>query len=190
MVLSSTVANVATPQVMGAVGVGLDQTQWMATAFITAMVVSQLLNHWIVEAFAQRKAFSLTIGVFLFGSALGFSAPNIELLILARVLQGFAAGVTQPLVMITIFRVFPPERRGFAMGIYGSAILIAPGIGPTVGGLAIDAIDWRVTFLFPLPFCLVALVGGLFVMPSATVTTPRHLLIGWDTVCCRLACCC
>jgi EmrB/QacA subfamily drug resistance transporter len=172
MVLSATIANVAVPDVMGSFGIGLDQAQWVATAFITAMTVSQLLNHWMVEAVGQRGAFVVTIGVFLFGSALGWFAPNLEVLILARVLQGLAAGIMQPLVLVTMFNVFPPQRRGVAMGIYGAGLLIAPGLGPVVGGMAIDAYDWRFIFLMPLPFCLLALAGGVFFMPGRNGRAP------------------
>ena len=166
MVLSATIANVAVPSVMGAFGVGIDQAQWLATAFVTAMTVSQLLNHWMVQAFGPRGAFLLTIGVFLCGSLLGWFAPNMDVLILARVLQGFSAGVMQPLVMVTMFSVFPADRRGLAMGLYGAGILIAPGVGPAVGGMAIDTFDWRFIFLLPLPFCLLGLFGGLLFMPA------------------------
>jgi len=172
MVLSATIANVAVPHVMGSFGIGIGDAQWIATAFITAMTVSQLLNHWMVQAFGQRGAFHITIIVFLIGSALGWFAPNLDVLILGRVLQGFAAGVMQPLVTVTMFSVFPSDRRGLAMGIFGAGILIAPGVGPTVGGLAIDTFDWRFIFLMPLPFCLVAFVGGLFFMPGKSDRNP------------------
>ena len=165
-VLAATIANVAVPNVMGSFGIGLDQAQWIATAFITTMTVSQLLNHWMVEAFGQRGTFVLIIVVFLFGSAIGWFAPNLDFLILGRVLQGFSAGVMQPLVLVTMFSVFPPQRRGVAMGFYGAGLLIAPGVGPLVGGMAIDAFDWRFIFLMPLPFCIVALIGGCIFMPG------------------------
>ena len=170
-VLSATIANVAVPNVMGSFGIGLAQAQWIATAFITTMTVSQLLNHWMVEAFGQRGTFLLIIVVFLFGSAIGWFAPNLDFLILARVLQGFSAGVMQPLVLVTMFSVFPPHRRGVAMGIYGAGLLIGPGVGPVVGGMAIDAFDWRFIFLMPLPFCVVALIGGALFMPGRASRT-------------------
>ena len=167
MVLSATIANVAVPQVMGAFGVGQDQAQWMATAFLTTMTVSQLLNHWMHLALGPRGAFTLTIVVFLAGTAIGWFAPNIDILILARIMQGFAAGIVTPMVMVTMFEVFPADRRGLAMGVYGSGVVLAPALGPVVGGFAIDTYDWRFIFLMPVPFCLVALIGGLMFMPSA-----------------------
>ena len=166
MVLSATIANVAVPQVMGAFGVGQDQAQWMSTAFLTTMTVSQLLNHWMGEAFGPRGAFSITILVFLAGTVVGWFAPTIDVLIIARILQGFSAGIITPMVMVTMFQVFPADKRGLAMGIYGSGVVLAPALGPAVGGMAIDAFDWRFIFIMPVPFCLIALIGGLFFMPS------------------------
>ncbi|MGK0171787.1 MAG: DHA2 family multidrug resistance protein, partial [Gammaproteobacteria bacterium] len=172
MVLSATIANVAVPHVMGAYGIGQDQAQWMATAFLTTMVVSQLLNHWMGQAFGPRGAFTITIVVFLIGTVIGWFAPNIDVLIVGRVLQGFSAGIITPMVMVTMFEVFPPEKRGLAMGIYGSALVLAPGLGPAVGGMAIDAFHWRYIFLMPIPFCIIALVGGLVFMPAKAKRGP------------------
>jgi EmrB/QacA subfamily drug resistance transporter len=166
MVLSATIANVAVPHVMGAFGIGQDQAQWMATAFITAMTVSQLLNHWMVEAFGERGAYTATICVFLVGTAIGWLSPSLEVLVIGRLLQGFAAGVAIPLVMVTMFQVFPPDRRGLAMGIFGSGVVLAPALGPAVGGMAIDTFDWRAIFVMPVPFCVVGLLGGLVFMPT------------------------
>ena len=166
MVLSATIANVAVPHVMGAFGVGLDQAQWMATAFLTTMTVSQLLNHWMTEAFGPRGAYTLTITVFLIGTAIGWFAPNIDVLILGRVLQGFSAGIVTPMVMVTMFEVFPPQQRGLAMGIYGAGLVLAPALGPAVGGMAIDAFNWRFIFVMPIPFCIVALIGAQLFMPQ------------------------
>jgi MFS transporter, DHA2 family, multidrug resistance protein len=185
MVLSATIANVAVPNVMGTFGVGQDQAQWLATAFLTTMTVSQLLNHWMTQALGVRTAYAATIIVFLLGTALGWFAPNIDIVILARVLQGFSAGIITPMVMVVMFQVFPPDKRGLAMGIYGSGVVLAPALGPVVGGMAIDNFDWRFIFLMPVPFCLVALAGGLFFMPADRPAGPRpqfdwigYLLLG------------
>jgi EmrB/QacA subfamily drug resistance transporter len=166
MVLSITIVNVAVPSVMGAFGIGLDLAQWMATAFIATMTISQLLNTWLVEAFGQRMTFLLIIVVFFIGTAIAALSPTYDFIILGRVLQGFSAGVSQPLVMVLLFQVFPENRRGLAMGLYGMAIMLAPGIGPFIGGLAIDTFSWRYIFYIPLPLCAVAFVLGALLMPG------------------------
>ena len=159
MVLSATMINVAIPSVMGAFGIGQDLAQWAATAFLATMVISQLLNSWMVQAFGQRISFCFALVVFMAGGLIGASAPNIETLIAARVLQGFAAGLVQPLVLATVVAVFPPDRRGMAVGIYGSGVTLAPSFGPWIGG-------WREIFIVPLPLVAAALMMGLLFMPS------------------------
>ena len=92
MVLSATIANVAVPSVMGAFGVGQDQAQWLATAFLATMTAGQLLNAWLVAALGQRMGYMALIAVFTIGTAIAASAPNMDTLALGRVIQGLAAG--------------------------------------------------------------------------------------------------
>ena len=170
MVLSATMVNVAIPSIMGAYGVGQDMAQWTATAFITTMVASQLLNTWMVQAFGQRGAYSITLIIFTLGAVVCITSPTIEVLIFGRIMQGFAAGVIQPLVMATVISVFPAERRGLAMGLYGMGVTLAPSFGPLVGGLTIDAFSWRHIFIAPVPLVAIAFVMGLVFMPATKFT--------------------
>ncbi len=189
-VMTSTLVNVAVPNVMGAFGVGQDQAQWMATAFLATMTASQLLNAWMISALGQRWAYVSLLGLFGLGSVVSSLAPTIEVLIVGRVMQGFAAGVIQPLVMTTVFQVFPPDRRGMAMGIFGTGIVLAPGLGPALGGLAIDSFSWRAMFLLPLPLVTLAVIGGLFFMPSPprAERLPRFDWAGYGLQCFALYC--
>jgi EmrB/QacA subfamily drug resistance transporter len=164
MGFSSSMVNVAVPPVMGAFGVGLDQAQWMATGFLATMTATMLLSSWLIEVLGQRLTYVLTLSIFGIGVLLSAAAPNIDTLIFGRVLQGAAAGVGQPLGMFCIFSVFPPERRGTAVGIYGLGTVLAPTIGPILGGIAIDSFSWRYIFFLPLPFSALALVAALIFM--------------------------
>ena len=166
MVISSTIVNVAIPDVMGAFGIGQDQAQLMATAFNVAMVTSQLLNAWVVAVFGQRYGFCGTLLVFTIGSFIGGFAEDYGMIVFGRVLQGAAAGCIQPLIMVTIFQVFPADRRGFAMGVYGMGLTLAVGLGPVLGGVAIELLDWRYIFLAPIPLVFLALGLGFIFMPS------------------------
>ncbi|MBT3307005.1 MAG: MFS transporter, partial [Alphaproteobacteria bacterium] len=166
MVLSATMVNVAVPSIMGAFGVGQDMAQWAATAFIATMVASQLLNTWMVQAFGQRLAYTMTLVIFIIGSFVCLTSPTIEVLIIGRIMQGFSAGVIQPLVMATIISVFPADRRGFAMGLYGMGVTLAPSFGPLAGGITIDALTWRHIFIAPLPLVAIAFSMGLVFMPG------------------------
>ena len=167
MVLTGTIVNVAVPDVMGAYGVGQDKAQFLSTAFITTMTASQLLNAWFVGKFGQRDTFIIVLSIFLLGGLICGFSPNLNVIIFGRVMQGFAAGIVQPLVMVTLFQVFPADRRGTAMAIYGMGLVLALGLGPVVGGVTIDVLGWRNIFFVPLPLVVIALTVGIFLMPSA-----------------------
>ncbi len=174
MILSSTMVNVAVPTIMGSYGVGQDEAQWMATAFLATMTASQLLGAWVISSFGHRAGYLGAVGIFIVGSFVCAWAPNIDILILGRVVQGFAAGIVQPLAMVMIFRVFPPERRGLAMSAYGMGIMIAPIMGPVVGGLTIDLIGWRELFYIPLPVTVLALMLGSVFFPGRESNAPTE----------------
>ena len=107
MGFATSMVNVAVPAIMGAYGVGLDQAQWMTTGFLATMSTTMLLSSWLIEIFRQRVTYFLTMMVFAAGSLISATAPNVDLLVIGRVLQGAATGVGQPLAMFTIFSVFP-----------------------------------------------------------------------------------
>lgn len=173
MVFSGTIVNVAIPDVMGAYGVGQDKAQLLSTAFIATMTASQLLNAWFIHTFGKRLAFCLLLAVFGLGGVICGVAQVLDVIIFGRVMQGFAAGIIQPLVMVTLFEIFPKERRGTAMGIYGMGLVFALGLGPVIGGITVDALGWRAIFYVPLPLVLLAFVMGVVFMPSQRDEGPR-----------------
>ncbi len=166
MILSSTMVNVAVPTIMGTFGVGQSEAQWMSTAFLAAMTASQLLGAWVTSILGPRGGYLAAVALFIVGSLVGAWAPNIDILIFSRVLQGLAAGVVQPIAMVTIFRVFPARQRGLALAIYGMGIMLAPIMGPVVGGITIDATSWRFLFFIPLPIAGLAILLGTLFMPE------------------------
>jgi len=166
VVLSSTVVNVALPDIMGVFGIGQDKVQWVSTGFLAAMTASMLLNAWLNDAIGIRATFVGSLALFSVASVAGGLAPNENVLALARVAQGVSAGILQPLAMIMIFRVFPPSERGRAMGIYGVAVVLAPAIGPTLGGWLTDSYDWRWVFYMGLPSSLAGMVLGWAFLPA------------------------
>jgi len=168
IVLSSSIVNVAIPNVMGTFGVGQDQAQWVATAYLAAQTVSQLITIWAIETLGIQVTYLLTLSVFILGSILGASAPTMDALTLARVLQGMAAGVVLPASMVLMALVFPPERKGLAMGIFSMGTVLAPAVGPVFGGIAIDNYSWRYIFVFPLPLATIALLLGFRFLPGRT----------------------
>ena len=172
VVLSTTIVNVAIPAVMGAFGISGVQAQWISTGFLAAMTATMLLSDWANRAFGMRRTMTVAMGVFLSGSILGGLAPNETVLTLARVVQGAAAGVVQPLAMIMLFKVFPPDKRGAAMGIYGVGVVLAPALGPWIGGVLMDAFDWRFVFYLGLPFASLAIVLANVFLPTREESGP------------------
>lgn len=171
-ILSSTMTNVAMPDMMGEFGLGQDQIQWVSTAFLAATTASMLAAAWGVAALGVRRCFMLSLAVFCVGCLVGGYAVDSSGLILARAIQGAAAGVIQPLSMVIIFEVFPPERRGSAMGVYGLGVILAPALGPTLGGVLIDNYSWRYTFLACLPLCLFGMLPAPIFLPTQRRSSP------------------
>lgn len=163
--LSTTIVNVVIPDIMGIFGVGQDKGQWMSTAFLAANTASMLVNAWCVHAYGQRKTFIAAMLFFIFGSILGGLGQDINTLILARVIQGAAAGLLQPLAMQMMFRVFPEDQRGNAMGYFGIGVILAPAFGPTLGGVLADNFNWRAVFF-------VAPTVGILAIGMAAVFLP------------------
>jgi DHA2 family multidrug resistance protein len=171
--LSATIINVAVPEIMGTFGVGGDQAQWMATSFFAAMTTGMLASDWLTRSFGQRNAFVGGLLLFLLASVIGGTAPSFGIIVLARTLQGLAAGALLPLAMFAMFSVFPPNKRATVTGMFGISFVLGPGMGPWLGGLAIDAFDWRFTFYVALAPAFVALVGAVFALPGRNLAAPR-----------------
>lgn len=173
LILSSTIINVAIPQIMGTYGIGQDKAQWLLSGFLAIMTLAMLLNSWLVGAIGKRNAYLLAIGIFSVGSVLGGLAPTFDSLIAARILQGAGAGLIHPLALQVIYEVFPPEQRGRAMGFFGFGIVLAPALGPAAGGFLVDMFNWRAVFWMILPFCAIAVIMAMFFMPGRDAQTKR-----------------
>ncbi len=164
-VLSSTMFNVAMPDIMGEFGMGQDQVQWLSTAFLAAMTASMLLTGWALAAYGPLPAYLAALAAFIVGSLIGGCSGGQEVLILSRVIQGASAGLIQPVTMVVILTVFDPSRRGTAMGIYTLGIVVAPALGPTLGGMLIDNYSWRYICFIGIPLCFAGGALGLVFLP-------------------------
>ena len=173
-VLAATIVNVAFPALIREFNIGHDSLQWVATGFLAATATSMLATAWLVETFGQRRTFVATMALFFAASLLGAASWNTESLTAARVLQGVAAGVMQPLSMIALFEVFPLEERGRAMGLFGFGVVLAPAVGPAAGGLLMEAFGWRAIFLLSVPFCLAAFPLGWRWLSDVRSKAPRQ----------------
>jgi EmrB/QacA subfamily drug resistance transporter len=183
-ILAATIVNVAFPALIAEFRVGHGTLQWVAAGFLAATTATMLTTAWLIGTFGERATFVGTMGVFLAASLLAAASWNPTALIAARVLQGAAAGILQPLAMVVLFRVFPVEERGRAMALYGFGIVLAPAIGPALGGVLLDAFGWRSIFLLTVPFCIAALVLGVRTLQRHTAATR----IAFDWIGCLLLC--
>ncbi|MSO81036.1 MAG: DHA2 family efflux MFS transporter permease subunit [Alphaproteobacteria bacterium] len=161
-----TIVNVAVPNIMGTFGVGQDQAQYLATSFLATMTVGMLLTDWLVRAFGQRDVYLVSVAIFSAGCVVGGMADSFIVVVLGRCLQGVASGVLMPMSMITMFLVFRPEDRQKAIGLVGLTFTFGPGVGPWIGGVAVDAFDWRFTFFIVLPVLFASGVFAALALPG------------------------
>lgn len=166
MVLSSTSINVALPAIMDEFMMGRPMAQWLATGFLAAMTSGLLLAAWAQAKLGSRLTVQISIGLFVVCSILALMATAGWQLIVLRTLQGAAAGIIQPLATVLIFRVYAGGGRGAALGMYGLGLMIAPSIGPTVGGYLVDHFGWMSAFWLPLPVCFVLMIAGHWLLPD------------------------
>lgn len=171
-VLAGTIINVAIPDIMGAFGIGQDDAQWLSTANLASSTVSMLASAWMVQRAGLKGTVLVSIALFMAGSVIGGLATNVEVMIVSRIMQGITAGLLTPLSMTIIFQVFPPGKQGLAMGISAVGVILAPAIGPAVGGVLTDNFNWRYVFFLGLPFSIMTLLGTLVFLPGRQATRP------------------
>ena len=156
-IMSSTVVNVAIPGLSHQFALGQARAQWVTSGFMVAMTVSMLTTPWLLARFGYRATYDGCMGLLLAGGALGGLAQNYPLVLSARVLEGLAAGVVQPIPAIIIMRAFAPHEQGRASGMFGMGVVLAPALGPSIGGVLVDWFGWRSIFFMVGPFCAAAL---------------------------------
>lgn len=181
-ILSSTIVVVALPDIMGALGMGQEEAQLLSTGFLAANTGFMLLNAWAVERFGFRATYVFAISVFIVASIFAGIATGTGVMVASRVAQGAAAGLLQPLSMQLIFLVFPPERRGTAMGLFSFGVVMAPAIGPALGGVLVDEYSWHAVFFLSLPTAMLGLLMGLAFMPGRLASGLPRPFDGWGAL--------
>lgn len=167
-IMSSTVVNVAIPDLSRHFGLGQERAQWVSSGFMVAMTASMLTTPWLLARFGYRRTYVGTMVLLLAGGLLGGLADLFPLVLAARVMEGLAAGVVQPIPAIIILRAFEPHEQGRASGFFGMGVVLAPAIGPSIGGVLVDLAGWRSIFFMVVPFCLAAFwLAWKFVPPTA-----------------------
>jgi EmrB/QacA subfamily drug resistance transporter len=167
-IMSSTIINVAIPDMSQHFTLGQERAQWVTSGFMVAMTVSMLTTPWLLARYGYRHTYAACMALLLAGGVVGGFANQFGLVLAARVAEGLAAGVVQPIPAIIILRAFEPHEQGRASAIFGVGVVLAPAIGPSIGGVLVDWFGWRSIFFMVVPFCLVSLwMARRFVPTSA-----------------------
>lgn len=193
-IMSSTVVNVAIPDMSQHFSLGQERAQWVSSGFMAAMTVSMLTTPWLLSRFGYRATYSGCMWLLLLGGLAGGLANAYPLVLAARVAEGLAAGVVQPIPAIIILRAFDSNEQGRASGIFGMGVVLAPALGPSIGGLLVEGFGWRSIFFMVVPFCIVSLwlakkliptqgPGGAAGAGGAALDWRGLLLAGAGTLC-------
>jgi MFS transporter, DHA2 family, multidrug resistance protein len=163
-VLDTSIATVALPHIAGSLSATTDQATWVLTSYMVANAIILPMTGWLSNRFGRKRVFISCIIIFTFASALCGMAWNLPMLILARVLQGAGGGAMVPIAQAVMLESFPPEKRGIAMATFAQGVIVAPIIGPTLGGWITDNFSWRWVFYINLPVGILAVFLALWLV--------------------------
>jgi MFS transporter, DHA2 family, multidrug resistance protein len=169
-VLDTTIANVALPYIAGGMGVSEDEASWVVTTYLVSNAIILTASSFLAKLLGRKAFFLICLGLFTLSSLLCGFAPNLNALLLFRMLQGFAGGGMVPVAQSILADSFPPAKRGQAFAVFGVAVVVAPVVGPTLGGWLSDNISWQWCFLINVPVGVLAM--GL-IAAILRDTTPR-----------------
>jgi DHA2 family multidrug resistance protein len=175
--LDQTIANVALPYMQGSFSASYDEITWVLTSYITAAAIMTAPVGWLATRFGRKPLYVGCIIGFTITSMMCGAAQSLGQIVTFRLLQGMFSAALVPLSQATLLDIYPHERRGFAMAIWGMGVMIGPIMGPTLGGYLTEHYDWRWVFYINLPFGLLATAGLLIFLP--TVQGINRLRFDW-----------
>jgi DHA2 family multidrug resistance protein len=155
-VLDTTITNVALPHIAGNLSASVDESTWVLTSYLVSNAIVLPLSGWFSSLFGRKNFYLVCVLLFVFSSFMCGTAPNIQMLVLFRVLQGAGGGALQPIAQSILIESFPPNKRGIAMAMFGMVVVTAPIIGPTLGGWLTDNYTWRWVFFINIPVGILA----------------------------------
>ena len=196
-IMSSTIVNVAIPDMSHYFALGQERAQWVTSGFMVATTVSMLTTPWLLSRYGYRATYVGAMLLLLAGGLGGGLARDFGLVLVARVAEGLAAGVVQPIPAVIILYAFKPHEQGRASGIFGMGVVLAPAIGPSIGGLLVDWFGWRSIFFMVVPLCLISIAlaykfvpvtasGGVDANRNGEALDWRGLLLGTVGTLCLL----
>jgi DHA2 family multidrug resistance protein len=173
-VLDTSVANVALPHIAGNLSATTEESTWVLTSYLVSNAIILPATNWLGRFFGRKRFLIVCISIFTLSSALCGAAASLGMLIVARILQGAGGGALQPIAQAVLMESFPPEKRGSAMAIYGMGIVVAPIIGPTLGGWITDNYSWRWIFYINVPVGILAvLMANTFIEDPPYIRSQR-----------------
>jgi MFS transporter, DHA2 family, multidrug resistance protein len=163
-VLDTTVVNVSLPHIAGSLSATVDETTWVLTSYLVSNAIILPMTGWLANQFGRKRILLMSVAGFTIASVACGLAPNLATLIIFRVIQGATGGGLQPLSQAIMLEAFPPEKRGKAMAFWALGIVVAPMLGPVLGGWITDTYSWRWVFYINLPVGIMAtIMAKLFV---------------------------
>lgn len=182
-IMSATIVNVAIPDMSLHFALGQERAQWVSSGFMVAMTVSMLTTPWLLARYGYRRTYVSCMLLLMAGGVVGGLANHFGLVLGARVAEGLAAGVVQPIPAIIIMRAFEPHEQGRATGLFGMGVVLAPALGPSLGGVLVDLFGWRSIFFMVIPLCLLSLwMAHRYVpvtAPGGVAADPKGAMIDW-----------
>lgn len=170
-VLDTSIANVALPHIAGNLGASVTDSTWVLTSYLIANAIILPASAWLSGTIGRRNYYLISVGVFVSSSLLCGLAPSLEALVFFRLLQGLGGGGLQPLTQAILVDTFPSRQRGMGMAVYGMTVVVAPVIGPTLGGWITDNFSWRWIFFINIPVGILALA-----LSSRLISDPPFLI--------------
>src|SRR6202045_2717169 len=175
--LDTTVANVLLNYIAGGLGVSEDEASWVVTTYLVANAVSLTASSFLTQRLGRKSFFLICLGLFTASSVLCAYAWNLDALLLFRIVQGLGGGGMVPVAQSILADAFPPEKRGQGFALFGVAVVVAPVVGPTLGGWLADNLSWRwaFTFISPVGRITMGLIGLVLREPEAAAARRRRL---------------
>lgn len=158
----------AFPKIMEEFHVNSTQVQWLTTGFMLTMAILIPITAYFIDTFSTRAVMLSAMGLFVLGTFISLIANTFVVLLIGRIIQGMGSGIMMPLMQTILYLIFPREQRGYAMGLAGMIINVAPAVGPPLSGLLIKYFGWRSLFYIPLPIGILLLIGVFFFMHNVT----------------------
>src|SRR5271168_1695854 len=156
-VLDTAIASVALPYIAGSLSASTDEATWVLTSYLVANAIVLPASNWFAMRFGRKRFLMSCVTIFTIASFACGAAPSLPILLLARIIQGAGGGALQPLSQAILLESFPPAKRGAALAVFAFGVVVAPVLGPTLGGWLTDTYSWRYAFYINIPIGILAL---------------------------------